>query len=355
MAQPLRDHCREGHARSSHDGDEGGRARLRARTLQPLVGRGEQKEVGRALARVVAAATVVLDERLDAVSAATAPPSFHERLGKRSPYGGCRGGLGTARGPPEVAAAAAALGARGVPGSTWAAAAAGGGRSPALAASFVVAAVPANTPFFPTDLASPVLQTTAAPPSWHLTNPAPPACRAAMNIPRLLFVALAFVVATTSVSGKTCYFRDPCSRWRLLAGRPGDFLVDACGKAIVFSNTCLARRISSCRIEDPCTRLAAAAASKEAAKSNDKSVKGNKERGAGKGAEKGPTVNLIPRTFRGAVVKDRCNRPFRVSRTCKLIKISAACYKACHVKRIMVGRRYLLRPGTPFTCASRCR
>lgn len=200
-----------------------------------------------------------------------------------------------------------------------------------------------------------MLLTTAAPTSLSLGEPAPSSFLEAMNILRLLLVvALAFVFFITSASGKTCYFRDPCSRWRLLAGKPGDFLVDACGKTIVFSNTCLARRISSCRIKDSCAKQAVTAG-KGAGKKGAKDAKSNKKGRAGKGAKKGAITNLIPRTFRGAVVKDGCNRPFRVSRTCKLIKISAACYKACHVMRIKVGRRYLLRPGTPYTCASRCR
>lgn len=158
----------------------------------------------------------------------------------------------------------------------------------------------------------------------------------------ILVVALAVVVAATGASAKTCYFKDPCSRSRLLSGWPGDFVVDACGNEMVFSPTCLARRISACKIKDPCPKRAVA-------------TMRNTQEGIKKGTKHGPGAPLIPFSFRGNVVNDGCNRPYRVSPICKLIKISEACYKACFVAPIKVGRRTVLRPGRPFTCASRCR
>ncbi|GAB0493653.1 hypothetical protein MMPV_004938 [Pyropia vietnamensis] len=155
----------------------------------------------------------------------------------------------------------------------------------------------------------------------------------------LLVSALAVVIAATVADAKVCYFKDPCSRVRLLSGRPGSFVVDACGKELVFSPTCLARRISSCKIKDPCA--------KKAARPKKKQV-GQRAKG---GAKKGKPAVHIPMTFRGSVVKDGCGKPYRVSKLCKLIKISAACYRACHVK----SSRLILKPGRPFTCASRCK
>lgn len=161
------------------------------------------------------------------------------------------------------------------------------------------------------------------------------------NLRVILVIAVAVLVAASGVSAKTCYFKDPCSRFRLLSGRPGDFLVDACGKDIIFSPTCLPRRISACEIKEPCPWKAAAAWKK--VQQHNKT-----------GANNGPAP-LLPFTFRGNVVKDACDRTYRVSPICKLIKISAACYSACFIKPIKVGNRIMLRPGRPFTCASGCK
>lgn len=154
-------------------------------------------------------------------------------------------------------------------------------------------------------------------------------------LPLAVALVVAFVAATAAVprasAAKLCLFRDLCSRTRILSGGPGDTVVDACGKEIIFSSRCVARRIAACKIKDPCAGKAA----------------------KGKGKAKAPA--FIPRTYRGGVVKNGCGQAFRVTPTCKLAKISAACYRACEVKPIRVGRRILLGPGRPLTCASRCK
>lgn len=151
-----------------------------------------------------------------------------------------------------------------------------------------------------------------------------------MNLLRLLVgAALVIVAATTATTAgavaRVCRFKDTCSRSRLLTAYPGGVVVDACGKELIFSPLCLARRIQPCKIWDPC---------------------------ANKRGKAGP---WIPLPLRGAVVQDGCAKTYRVTATCKLAKISQACYKACVVKPIRVGTRIVLGPGRPFTCASKCK
>lgn len=160
--------------------------------------------------------------------------------------------------------------------------------------------------------------------------------RCILPLAAALVVAVVVAVATAprAAAAKLCLFRDLCSRTRILSGGPGDTVVDACGKEMVFSPSCVARRIAACKIKDPCAGKAAAG------------------EGKGKGKAAPP---LIPSAYRGGVVKDGCGAAFRVTPTCKLEKISAACYRGCEVKPIRVGRRVLLGPGTPLKCAARCK
>lgn len=153
-------------------------------------------------------------------------------------------------------------------------------------------------------------------------------------------VVMAAATAPRASAAKLCLFRDLCSRTRVLSGGPGDTVVDACGKEMVFSPRCVARRIAACKVKDPCAGKAAAG------------------KGKGKGKRKAApprAAALIPRAYRGGVVKDGCGKAFRVTPACKLVKISAACYRGCEVKPIRVGRRILLGPGRPLTCAGRCK
>lgn len=155
--------------------------------------------------------------------------------------------------------------------------------------------------------------------------------KAAMKALRLLVgVALAAVVAatapTTGVAARVCFFKDPCSRSRLLTAHPGGVVVDACGKEVTFSPACVARRIPACKIRDPCA------------------------------AKRGKAGPWVPLPFRGAAVQDGCGRPYRVTAACKLVKISSACYKACVVRPTRVGTRMVVvGSGRPFTCASKCK
>ncbi|KAK1864479.1 hypothetical protein I4F81_007025 [Pyropia yezoensis] len=143
----------------------------------------------------------------------------------------------------------------------------------------------------------------------------------------LLATAVAVIAtAPTGAAARVCLFKDGCARSGILSGRPGDVVVDACGKEILFSPTCVARRILMCTIKDPCAWK-----------------------------KKTKPVAVVPMSFRGGVVKDLCGRSYRVTRMCKLVRVSPACYTACMVRPIKVGTRLIPGTGRPLTCASKCK
>eukprot|EP00168_Porphyra_purpurea_P015048 TRINITY_DN4491_c0_g1_i1.p3 TRINITY_DN4491_c0_g1~~TRINITY_DN4491_c0_g1_i1.p3 ORF type:complete len:156 (-),score=35.23 TRINITY_DN4491_c0_g1_i1:475-942(-) len=131
-----------------------------------------------------------------------------------------------------------------------------------------------------------------------------------------LLLAAAGTAVTAAAAARVCRVADTCTR-RLLSGSPGDIVADGCGVEFFFNKVCVPAILKPCVVKDTCA----------------------------------PKPVPLP-LLRGGAFKNACGKTFHMSADCKLLPLSARCYKACARP---VGKALASAiPGKPVTCATKC-